>query len=221
MTELEPNQLGALAAALSKAQSEMRHAVEDTENPFFKSRYASLASCWDACRGPLTKHGLAVTQGLTSDGRKVTVTTILLHSGGGMLQSALTVTAKDESPQAMGSASSYGRRYALAAMVGLASAESDDDGNEATARGHAHSGPPQGYIPDDIPPEAMQVPLKAPAKVPEEKYDPKNERHVDRLVKKLEEMQVPMRYWDDVGAEIKGKLMSQASLQAAIKKVVK
>ena len=51
-----------LAAALAKAQGEMRPALKDAENPYFKSNYADLASCWDAVRVPLAKNGLAIVQ---------------------------------------------------------------------------------------------------------------------------------------------------------------
>jgi len=52
--------IAALAAALSKAQATMTSAKKDSTNPHFKSRYADLASIWDACREPLTKNGLAI-----------------------------------------------------------------------------------------------------------------------------------------------------------------
>ena len=42
--------IGKLAEALSKAQGKMKGAAKDSANPFFKSRYADLASIWDACR---------------------------------------------------------------------------------------------------------------------------------------------------------------------------
>ena len=40
--------LNELADALSKAQAEMKPALKDASNPFFKSKYATLESCWDA-----------------------------------------------------------------------------------------------------------------------------------------------------------------------------
>ena len=52
--------IGKLAAALAKAQAEIRGAKKDADNPFFKSTYADLASVWDACREPLSKNELAV-----------------------------------------------------------------------------------------------------------------------------------------------------------------
>ena len=50
------------AAALAKAQSQIHGAIKDSTNPFFNSRYADLASVWEACRGPLTANGLAIVQ---------------------------------------------------------------------------------------------------------------------------------------------------------------
>ena len=55
-------QINELAAALAKAQGEITGALKDSANPFFKSKYADLASCWDACRGPLSRNGLSVIQ---------------------------------------------------------------------------------------------------------------------------------------------------------------
>lgn len=126
------NELNELASALAKAQSEMRNAEKDASNPFFKSNYTTLAAAWDAVRGPLTKNGLSVVQmpGYDPTGA-LHLTTILLHSSGQSLQSSLKLTPKDQSPQSIGSALSYGRRYSLMAMVGLASGDDDDDGNAA------------------------------------------------------------------------------------------
>lgn len=147
-----------LTTALSKAQGEITGALKESANPFFKSRYADLASCWDACRGPLSKNGLAVFQAAetTSDG--LVLTTTLAHGSGQWMRSSLGVTPKDDSPQSMGSALTYARRYALTAMVGIA--QVDDDGNAASGRpstvseikGHD----PRGEMGKDIPTEEVQ-----------------------------------------------------------------
>lgn len=121
-----------LAAALSKAQAEIKGAAKDSDNPFFKSRYADLSAVWDACREPLTKNGLAVSQFPSADGPKVTVETILMHESGEWISRDLTITAKEDSPQAIGSAVTYARRYALAAVAGVA--PEDDDGEAAEGR---------------------------------------------------------------------------------------
>jgi hypothetical protein len=124
--------IAALAAALAKAQGEMEGAAKANVNPHFKSKYADLASVWDACRAPLSKHGLSILQPVRADGPHVTVTTILAHSSGVWIEESLTMTAQQNTPQGVGSAITYGRRYGLAAMVGIA--PEDDDGNAASAQ---------------------------------------------------------------------------------------
>lgn len=149
--------IAALAAALAKAQGEMEGAAKGSLNPHFKNKYADLASIWDACRGPLSKNGLSILQPVSADGARVTVSTILAHSSGQWISESLTMTAQQNTPQGVGSAITYGRRYGLAAMVGIA--PEDDDGNAASARptrqqqeqpnelggGGGADGPPAGY----------------------------------------------------------------------------
>ena len=130
--------IAALAAALSKAQASITGALKDSANPFFKSKYADLASCWDACRKPLTDNGLAVIQTIEAgEGGAVLVTT-LCHASGEWIKSYCPILTKDDSPQALGSAITYARRYALAAMCGLA--QVDDDAEAAQGR-HKVSAP--------------------------------------------------------------------------------
>ena len=119
-----------IAAALAKAQGQIKGAVKDAANPFFKSKYADLASVWDACRVALTANGIAVVQSpsSTEDGR-VSVTTMLLHGSGQWIAETLTVKPKDDGPQALGSVITYLRRYALAAFAGVA--PEDDDAQAA------------------------------------------------------------------------------------------
>lgn len=121
-----------LATAMAKAQSAIKGAVKDSANPFFKSTYADLDSVWDACREPLTSNGLAIVQSPRSDGAVVYVDTMLLHSSGQWIRGSLSVRAKDESPQAVGSCITYLRRYALQSFAGVA--PEDDDAEGATER---------------------------------------------------------------------------------------
>ena len=93
-------------------------------------RYATLAAITDAITEPLAKNGLAVIQEAELDETGVTVLTTLLHESGATMQFApLTMPLTDRKPQAVGSAITYGRRYALAAVCGLA--PDDDDGQAA------------------------------------------------------------------------------------------
>ena len=129
-----------LALALSKAQASITGALKDSANPFFKSKYADLASCWDACRRQLTDNGLSVIQTTDLADGLVVVRTTLAHSSGQWIAGVLPVKAKDDGPQAQGSGITYARRYALAAIVGLA--QIDDDAEAAQGRVD-HFNPPQ------------------------------------------------------------------------------
>ncbi len=131
---MQSDSIGALAAALSKAQADITGALKDSSNPFFKSKYADLASCWDACRKQLAANNLAVIQTVYVhwDKDESVLATTLAHSSGEWIRSELPIRAKDASPQAQGSAITYARRYALAAIVGLA--QIDDDAEAAQGR---------------------------------------------------------------------------------------
>ena len=125
-------QIKDIATALAKAQAEIEGAKKDSNNPHFKSSYADLASVWDACRKALTGNGLSVVQGPVSDEGRVGVTTMLMHSSGQWLESTFFMRPTKDDPQGAGSALTYARRYALAAMVGVA--PEDDDGNAASEK---------------------------------------------------------------------------------------
>src|ERR1700686_2938128 len=121
-----------LWAAFVAAQSEIKGAMKDKNNPYFQSKYAELANIIEAVRGPFTKHSLAFTQDVTSDETSVTCTTTIVHTSGETHEFKpfrLPVVAKN--PQAFGSAATYARRYSLQAVAGVAG-EADDDGNAAS-----------------------------------------------------------------------------------------
>lgn len=127
--------------ALSAAQSEIEGAIKNSTNPHFRSKYADLGAVWEACRAPLTKHGLSVIQcpSFEPDRGVVVVTTILAHEGGYETSFPLTMPVSKVDAQGVGSAISYARRYALMAAVGIA--PEDDDGNAAVAQGDNHKAP--------------------------------------------------------------------------------
>ena len=122
-----------LAKALSIVQGKLTYAKKDSKNPFFKSNYADLESVWDACRELLSNNGLAVTQfpGLYSElDKSMSLTTILTHESGEWITQEMSVPVSKVDAQGAGSAITYMRRYALAAVVGVVQA--DDDGNAAS-----------------------------------------------------------------------------------------
>ena len=129
---LQSESIANLAKALSIVQGKLTHAKKDSANPFFKSKYADLESVWDACRSLLAENGLAVMQfpGEFVDGT-MSLNTILTHSSGEFMSYQMSVPVTKPDAQGAGSALTYMRRYALAAVVGVVQA--DDDGNAASS----------------------------------------------------------------------------------------
>jgi hypothetical protein len=126
--------VGELFGALAKAQGEIKNAAKDADNPHFRSKYAGLASIADACRGPLSKHGIAVIQIPYNSGRDVGLTTIFGHSTGQWISGSISVAPAKFDAQGVGSVLTYLRRYSLAAMASVAPSEDDDDGEAAVSR---------------------------------------------------------------------------------------
>lgn len=124
-------EIGKVADALAKAQADMTSAMKSATNAHFRNTYADLAAVWDAWRAVGPKNGLAIVQPMqTSNERSVTVRTILIHGASGQwIGSTLTMPVSKADAQAVGSAITYARRYALSALVGIA--PEDDDGNAA------------------------------------------------------------------------------------------
>lgn len=123
-----------LAAALSKAQSEIQGAIKENTNPFFKSKYADLGSVWAAIREPFARNGLSVAQGsgldVHNDGKVINILhTRLMHSSGQWLESETHLNPVKDDPQSLGSAITYQRRYQLQAIAGVV--PEDDDGQAA------------------------------------------------------------------------------------------
>ncbi|MEK9725131.1 MAG: ERF family protein, partial [Rhodospirillaceae bacterium] len=96
-----------LAAALVRAQSAIGSAKKSSTNPHFKSRYADLTEVFAAALPALHENGIAVVQMPSANGPEVTVTTVLLHESGERLESSLTLTATQNTPQAIGSCITY------------------------------------------------------------------------------------------------------------------
>ena len=122
-----------LAAALAKAQGQMRHAVFDRINPHFKSKYATLNSIWDAIREPLSNNGLSITHTTEYRGELFVMVTTLRHASGQWIASVRPLKADIDQPQKMGSGETYAKRYGLSALLGI-TADEDDDGNAANGK---------------------------------------------------------------------------------------
>lgn len=145
-----------LAAALNKAQALLKPAVKDRDNPFFKSTYATLQSVWEAAAPVMAANGLSITQTFSippQDCGEVIIETTLMHDSGEWVSSQLALRPVKNDPQAFGSAITYGRRYSLAAILGIVT-DDDDDGN-----GASHVAPPPAR---HASPKAQEAVAEAP-----------------------------------------------------------
>ena len=125
--------IGAIAAALAKAQGELsnpeKSLIATIRSPFPREgdrtfRYASLASGLDIVRKSLGQHEIATVQttAIDQDSGQIWLTTLLAHASGEWISSDWPVCSASETatPHRMGSALTYARRYALFALVGIA-----------------------------------------------------------------------------------------------------
>ena len=121
-----------LDAAIAKAQGAIRNAHINRRNDHLKSSYADLASVFEACRSACSEAGLAVTQALWPKKNFIMITTRLAHAGE-WIECDFPVKAEAQkgvnAKQSVGIATTYGRRYALTSMLGIAAGE-DTDGED-------------------------------------------------------------------------------------------
>lgn len=120
-----------LASALVELQASLPHVTKDAENPHFRSRYASLAALSDALLPAMAKLGLAwiCFPSMTPDS-SFSLRYELHHAPSGERLIGLYPLPASSTPQQIGSAITYARRYALSAVTGLV-ADDDDDANAA------------------------------------------------------------------------------------------
>ena len=131
-----------IAPALLAAQKEINNASKDAKNPHFRSSYASLGSVIEAVKEPLNKHGISIIQSLSScssdgqsggnNGGGLLLRSRLLHTSGQWIEDCAHSPLAKADPQGVGSATTYLRRYSLAALLCIT--QEDDDGNAASGR---------------------------------------------------------------------------------------
>jgi len=115
--------------AFLKMQRELGKAKKSSDNPFFKSKYADLASVHEACEDAMIANGFGVTQGHGLE-PVPHLYTRLIHASGQWFESAMPLILVKQDAQALGSFTTYARRYALVAMLNMLA--EDDDGNAAS-----------------------------------------------------------------------------------------
>lgn len=117
-----------IANALCKFQAEVEKIKKGATNPFFKSKYATLADILDVIRQPLANNGLSFVQFPKGEHG---LETMLMHTSGEYLSESYSMRPVKDDPQGAGSVITYQRRYALGAVLGL-NIDEDDDGNKAS-----------------------------------------------------------------------------------------
>lgn len=137
-----------IVPALVKAQKAIEHVgkdatahIETKQGKDYDYSYTTLACVLNAIKGPLTENDCICVQGVATEefeytyydktrlGMKVTVTAGIYHTSGQWFECSLMMVAADTSPRVVGSVITYGRRYTVMPLVGLAS--EDDDGAAA------------------------------------------------------------------------------------------
>ena len=162
----------ALAKALAQAQGELQNPTKSTKNTFFNSKYADLAEVLNVVREVLPGFGLSIVQNPDFDVQAsiLTMETILLHESGEWMSSSLRCPVPPQQgkdgkvlpmgPQALGSATTYLRRYGVASIVGIA--QEDDDG-ESLSDQNRKGGKDQGRSQESRPPQNQATASQQPA----------------------------------------------------------
>ncbi len=135
-----------LAKALCKAQKEIKESKIDAEAKAgtFSYEYSTLTSVWHACKEALHSNGLSIVQMLGVDETGYYLETRLLHISGQYLSGKCPLILQKQDMQGLGSATSYARRYSIAAICGVV--QEDDD-----AQGAGLAEPHKNFPKNDTP----------------------------------------------------------------------
>jgi hypothetical protein len=123
-----------LLLALQQFHLECKPVVKDSNNPFFKSKYATLDSIQEHIRPILQKCGLVVSQPTEINEVAGTFvrTTVYHVASGESISSVFPVVTTKATAQEYGSAVSYAKRYSLSGLLNITIQDEDDDGNAAS-----------------------------------------------------------------------------------------
>ncbi len=131
-----------LAKALALVQAELKPVKKDSKNPFFKSDYASYESVKESAQPSLSKHGLSVLHvPVVTTGGEQALECVLLHNSGEWISGVYVIHPEKNTPQGVGSAITYAKRYSFESLVGIVT--TDDDGEGAMDRRPAQLVRPQ------------------------------------------------------------------------------
>lgn len=101
------------------------------------SKYARFEDIVDAIMPVLAANGFGLSFRIAETAGKVSVTCILSHKDGHSENTSYAfpydVSGSKNAIQSIGSATSYGKRYTMTALLGIATRDEDDDGKAACA----------------------------------------------------------------------------------------
>ncbi|WP_053453661.1 ERF family protein [Exiguobacterium sp. BMC-KP] len=136
--------IASIAKALAAFQKDVTQPKKSAKNPHFKSTYVPLDNVVDSIAETAPKHGLSYIQTTVTENDKAGVQTLLMHESGEWIEfePLLLPIGQKATPQAVGSAITYARRYTLSSIFGIAS-ETDDDANGANDNASKNPTPPK------------------------------------------------------------------------------
>lgn len=125
-----------LLAALNKFNAECPAVEKGAQNPFFKSKYATLDAIQYIIQPYLSKNGLVLTQcNIKTDDGFFVETRIYHMTSDAYISSVFPILFQKNTPQEYGSAITYARRYSLTGLLNVRVVdESDDDGNTSSEK---------------------------------------------------------------------------------------
>lgn len=145
--EMQSEKIGAIAAALAKAQGEFASPEKGEKGNYGK--YASLADIRKSVQPALSANGLAFVQ--IGDGNGSLITKLIHGESGEWIASSVPVfEGRGGGAQGYGSGLTYARRYGLAGITGVV-ADDDDDGQAASGDGARRADPKRNPRPGDRP----------------------------------------------------------------------
>jgi len=131
-----------IASAICKFQGLVTNPKKSADNPFFKTKYATLDEIITTARPVLSSCGLSFIQNVLEDEQgRIGVYTMLLHvSGESLTFDPVYVPLEKKTAQGIGAAITYAKRYSLGTALGIATDE-DDDGNSIEPTKKRHTKP--------------------------------------------------------------------------------
>ena len=125
-----------VAAALIRAKSKFVAAKKSGKNNHLGNTYANLGDILDAITPALSENKIMVIQSMmdTSTEKVMHLETMFLHESGEFMAFQYNMPISKTVEQAYGSTTSYARRYALAAALGIKQADDDAEITKMTPK---------------------------------------------------------------------------------------